>query len=84
MAAVLIDIGNHVGGEVDDLLQVFGRQVQEVAQARGHAFEVPDMGDGGGQLNMPHPLAAHVGAGHLNPATLADDALEADPLVLAA
>ena len=33
---------------------------------------------------MAHPLAAHLGAGDLDATPLADDALEADPLVLAA
>src|SRR5918911_2092743 len=33
---------------------------------------------------MTHPVAAHPGAGYLHPAPLADDALEPDPLVLAA
>src|SRR5919199_1506734 len=33
---------------------------------------------------MAHPVAAYAGAGHLDPAPLADDALEPDPLVLAA
>src|SRR5262249_35740665 len=38
----------------------------------------------GGQLDVPHPLAADLGAGHLDATALADDALEADPLVLTA
>jgi hypothetical protein len=36
------------------------------------------------QLDVAHPLTAHLGAGDLDAAALADDALEADPLVLAA
>src|SRR5262249_20152912 len=47
-------------------------------------LEVPDVRDGGGQLDVAHPLAAHLGAGHLDAAPLTDDALEADALVLAA
>ena len=42
------------------------------------------MGDGGGQVDVAHPLAADLRAGHLDAAALADDALVADPLVLAA
>ena len=38
----------------------------------------------GGQLDVPHAVAPHLGSGHLDAATLADDALEPDPLVLAA
>src|SRR5438552_11149975 len=42
------------------------------------------MRDRSGQLDVPHPVAAHLRAGDLHPASLADDALETDPLVLAA
>nr|VTP02524.1 hypothetical protein BIN_B_03507 [Mycobacterium kansasii] len=81
---LLVDRGDHIGGEVDDLLEVLGRQVQQVAQARRDALEVPDVGDGCGQLDVAHPFPAHLGACHLDTATLADDALEAHPLVFAA
>src|SRR5690606_27623942 len=84
VARLLVDRGDHVRGEVDDLLEVLGRQVQQVAQARGHALEVPDVGDGSSELDVAHPLAADLRAGHLDAAALADDALEADALVLAA
>ncbi len=84
VALVLVDRGDHVGREVDDLLEVLRRQVEQVAQPAGHALEVPDVRDRGGQLDVAHPLTAHLGAGDLDAAALADDALEADPLVLAA
>src|SRR5271166_801744 len=42
------------------------------------------MGNGRGQLNVAHPLAAHFGAGNFHAAALADDALEPDTLVLTA
>ena len=76
--------GDQVGREVDDLLEVLGRQVEQVAQPARDALEVPDVGDRSGQLDVAHPLTAHLGAGHLDAAALADDALEADALVLAA
>ena len=81
---LLVDRGDHVGGEVDDLLEVLRRQVEQVAQPARHTLEVPDVGDRGGELDVAHALAAHLGAGDLDAAALADDALEADPLVLAA
>ena len=84
VAGVLVDGGDHVGGEVDDLLEVLRGQVEQVAQPRRHALEVPDVGHRGGELDVAHPLAADLGAGHLDAAALADDALEAHPLVLAA
>ncbi len=84
VAGVLVDGGDHVGREVDDLLEVLRGQVEQVAQPARHALEVPDVGHRGGELDVAHPLAAHLGAGDLDAAALADDALEAHPLVLAA
>ncbi|GAA2002170.1 hypothetical protein GCM10009739_10650 [Microbacterium ulmi] len=42
------------------------------------------MRDGRGELDVAHALAADGGLGDLHAASLADDALEADALVLAA
>ena len=79
-----VDGGDHVGREVDDLLEILRGQIQQVAQPRRDALEVPDVGDGCGQLDVAHPLTTHLGAGDLDAAALADDALEAHALVLAA
>jgi hypothetical protein len=76
--------GDHVRREVNDLLEVLGSQVEQVAQPARDALEVPDVGDGSGQLDVAHPLTTHLGAGDLHAAALADDALEADALVLTA
>src|SRR5690606_8804230 len=84
VAALNVHLSHHVGGEVDDLLQVLGSQVEQVAQARRNALEVPDVGHGSGELNVAHALTAHLGAGDLNATTLADDAAVTDALVLAA
>src|SRR5204863_6481321 len=70
--------------EVEDLLQLLGRHVEQVADARRHALEEPDVRDRGGEIHVPHALAAHLGTRDLNAAALADDALVADALVLAA
>src|SRR5262249_39421341 len=45
---------------------------------------VPDVAHGRGQLDVTHALAAHLAAGHLHAALVADDALVAVALVLAA
>src|SRR5204863_390872 len=84
VARLLVDRGDHVRGEVDDLLEVLRREVEQVSEPARDALEVPDVGDGGGELDVAHPLTAHLGAGDLDAAALADDALEADALVLAA
>ena len=84
VTTLLVHEGDHVGGEVDDLLQVLRRQVKQVAQTGGNTLEVPDVGHRGGQLDVAHAVTADLGTGHLNAAALTDDALEAHALVLAA
>ncbi len=84
MTPVLVDPGDHVGREVDDLLEVLRCQVEQVAQPARDALEVPDVGDRRGQLDVPHALPANLGARDLDAAAFTDDALEAHPLVLAA
>src|SRR4029079_14666863 len=64
--------------------EVLRRQVEQVAEPARHTLEVPDVRDGGGELDVAHPLTTHLGTGHLDAAALADDALEAHALVLAA
>ena len=91
VAALVVDVGDEVGREVDDLLELLGLQLltglgahEQVGQPRAGAAQVPDVHDGGGQLDVAHPLAADLRAGDLDAAALADDALEPDALVLAA
>ena len=84
VAPVRVDARDDVGGEVDDPLEVLGGDVQQVAETAGDALEVPDVRDRGGELDVAHPVAADLAAGDLDPAPLADDALEPDALVLAA
>ena len=84
MASLIVDGGDHIGREVNDLLEVLRSDIEQVPQTGGNPLEIPDMGHRGNQLNMSHTLTTHVGAGHLDAAALTDDALEADALVLAA
>ncbi len=84
VAHLVVHGGDDVGREVDDLLEILRRQVEQVAETRRHTLEVPDVRDGRGQLDVAHPLTTHLGASDLDAAALADDALEADALVLAA
>ena len=60
VTSFLVHARDHVGGEVDDLLQVLRCQIQQVPQAGGNTLEVPDVGDGGSQLNVAHTLTAHL------------------------
>ena len=83
-ALLAVDPGDDRGGEVEDLLELARRDVEQVADAARHALEEPDVRDGRGEVDVAHPLAAHLLARHLDAAALADDPLVADALVLAA
>src|SRR5690606_36357856 len=47
-------------------------------------LQEPDMGHGGGELEMPHAVAAHLGERHLDAALFAGDPAIFHALVLAA
>src|SRR2546426_2622273 len=70
--------------EVEDLLQLAQRHIQELADPARQPLEEPDVGDRRGELDVAHPLAAHARPGHLDSALVADHAGELHPLVLAA
>ena len=59
-------------------------QVEEQADAGRHRAVVPDVRHGGGQLDVAHALAADLEVGDLDAAAVADHALVADGLELAA
>ena len=80
----LAGIGDDIVGEVQHLLQDTGADVQQQAHPGGDTLEIPDMADRGGQLDVAHALPAHLGARDLHAAAVADLALIADLLVLAA
>ena len=91
VAPLLVDVGDEVGREVDDLLQLLGLQLllglgahEQVREPRARPAQVPDVHDGRGELDVAHALAADLRARDLDAAALADDALEPDALVLAA
>jgi hypothetical protein len=77
-------VGDDVQGEIEDPLEVAGADVEEDAQPRRRALEVPDVADRAGQLDVAHPLATNLGASDLDAALVADDSLVANALVLAA
>src|SRR5205814_10430715 len=74
LALGLVDLVDDVLGEVEDLLQVARRDVQQQGETARRALEVPDVADGRGQLDVAHALAAHLGAGYLDAAFVAADA----------
>ena len=81
----VVDRDDHVAAaEVEHLLELLGGDVEQVAHARRHALEEPDVAHRRRQPDVAHALAAHLGASDLDAAALADDALVAHALVLAA
>src|SRR5439155_4013390 len=84
LASLVVDPRDDRGGEVEDLLELLRRHVEQVADARGDALEEPDVRDGSRQVHVPHALPPDLRAGDLDAAALADDALVAHALVLAA
>ena len=79
-----IDLRDDRGREVQDLLELARGDVEQVADAARDALEEPDVRDGSGEVDVTHALAAHLLPRDLDAAALADDALVADALVLAA
>ena len=77
-------IRDNVSGEIQDLLQYLGGNVQDQAHPGGNALEIPDVAAGSGQLNVAHALPANLGLGDFYAAAVADLALVLDLLVLAA
>src|SRR4029079_2892504 len=84
LAGLVVDVGDDVQREVEDALEVAGADVEQDAQPRRRALEVPDVADRARELDMAHPLPTDLAPGHLDAALVADDALVPDPLVLAA
>jgi len=79
-------VDDDIGREVQYLFQIPGTDVHQHAHPAGDALKVPDVAHGRGQLDVAHPLPAHLGACDLHAALVADLFLVAvfDPLVFAA
>ena len=80
----LARINNDIVSEIEDFLERARGHIKDEAHAARDALEIPDMRDGRCEFDMPHALAAHLCARHLDAAAVADNALVADALVLAA
>ena len=80
----LARVDDDIALEVENLLQLLERHVEQGADARGQRAQEPDVRDRRGEVDMTHPLAAHLGLDDLDAALLAYDAAMAHPLVLAA
>src|SRR5262249_49761035 len=83
-ARLVVHVGDDVQGEIQDPLEVAGADVEKDPQPARRALEVPDVADRAGELDVAHPLTTDLAAGDLDATLVADDALVADALVLAA
>src|SRR5437660_219287 len=83
-ALVFVHVDDDVFGEVEDLLERARSHVEQQADAAGRALHEPDVRHRRSQLDVAHALATHLGARDLDAALVADDALVAHALVLAA
>ena len=79
----LVDVRDHVCGEVDDLFEVLRRHVEQVAETAGDTLEVPDVSYRCSKLDVTHALTTNGLTSYLDTTALTRDALEADTLVLA-
>jgi hypothetical protein len=70
--------------EVEHLLEVAQRDVEEVADAARQALEKPHVGAGRGQLDVAQALAAHLGERHFHAALVANHSPVLHALVFAA
>ena len=77
-------IENHVGVEIQHLFQIGHGHVEQSADLGRQGLQEPDVGDGRGQFDVAHALAAHLGGNDFNAALFADDAAVLHALVLAA
>src|SRR5262249_30737160 len=69
---------------IDHAFEIGNFNVEQGADAGRGFAEEPNVGDGDGQLDVSHALAADLGFGDFHAAAVADDALVLDPLVFAA
>ena len=77
-------VGYYIICKVQNLLEDPRSEVEQQTHAAGYALEVPDVGHGSGKLDVTHALTAHLALGDLDAAAVADLALVAYLLVLAA
>ncbi|CRH93011.1 Uncharacterised protein [Chlamydia trachomatis] len=84
MTLALIDVRYHVCSEINNLFKVFWCHIKQVTQTGGHTLEIPNMGNGRCEFNVPHALTAHFRAGHFHATAFAYDSLVARALILAA
>src|SRR5204863_4325746 len=69
---------------IDDALELARAHVEHQSQTGRHALIEPDVRNRHRQLDVAHPFATDAGQRYFDAATVANDALVLDPLVLSA
>ncbi len=83
-AQFLVEVCDEVLREIQDSVQVPGRQVQKESDPAGRALGKPDVSHRSSQGDVPHPLTSYFGPGDFDAASVTDNALVADLFVLTA
>ena len=68
----------------DEFFKVGGLHTHQVAKARGHGFEEPDVHDRSCQIDVPHALTSNLRLDHFDATFLADHSAALHALLLAA
>ena len=71
----LTGFDHHVILEVNHFLKRTGFHVQQVAQARGHCFEEPDMDHWSGQVDVTHAFTSNTTVSDFDATSVTDHAL---------
>ena len=69
---------------IENAFEVAHRHIEHVSDAARNPLEEPDVRDGDGELDVPHPLPSHARMRDLDAAAVADDAAIANALVFSA
>src|SRR5690606_7999250 len=82
-AIILLDPGldHDITLIIDDHVEFFGGQPQQISDFIGQGTEIPDMCHRHHQVDVSHAFAAHLFLSHFHPATVAHDSLITNPFV---
>ena len=81
---MITGIQHHIAVEVDNLLHIAQRHIQQDCHVAGDALQIPNMRDRGCKLDEAHAVPAHPAFSDLNATALTDNAAVTHPFVFAA
>jgi hypothetical protein len=83
-SSLLIDLDDDIVGEMEETVQIAPRDIEKEAHIIGNPLGVPDVGHGGSQIDVAHPLPPNSGTSYFHPAFVAYHAPIAYLLILSA